>query len=158
MSTETNKVLIRRFFETLNMNDLATLPSFWARDEVNHGRYSESDQRQERPPVGLEGLSRVFQSLHKAFPDRRWHIDDLVAEGDRVVCRLTVSGTHQGTPEVPVEGGPLLQAILPSGKHYTIQHVHVFRLSNGKIAEHWAARDDLGLLQQLGAFQKPQPA
>ena len=77
---------------------------------------------------------------------------------DRVVCRLTVSGTHQGTPEVPVEGGPLLQAILPSGKHYTIQHVHVFRLSNGKIAEHWAARDDLGLLQQLGAFQKPQPA
>jgi predicted ester cyclase len=72
-----------------------------------------------------------------------------------VICRLTVKGTHQGVPVVPVEGGPLLKAIQPTGKSYTVQHIHIFRIADGKIAEHWAARDDLGLLEQLGGLPVP---
>ena len=102
--------------------------------------------------------------LRTAFPDRRWQIDDLIAEGDQVVCRMTVSGTFGRTPERPsivvsptwvgVEGTELVP---PSaiGKPYSVKHVHVFRITNGHITEHSAARDDVGLLLQLGAITPP---
>jgi len=158
MSTEANEAIVIQMWEAFSAGDVARALKFWAPDAINHGRFAEADPRQTRPPAGLEGLTRVFASLHTAFPDRQWRIEDLIARGDRVACRLTVSGTHQGVPEVPVEGGPLLKAMVPTGKPYTIQHIHIFRLVDGKIAEHWAARDDLGLLEQLGAFpaQKPE--
>lgn len=98
-------------------------------------------------------MRAVFESLLTAFPDRKWEIVDLIAEGDRVVARLKVSGTHQGTPALPIEGGLRLQRIPPTGRAYSIQHIHIFHIVDGKIAEHWATRDDLGLLEQLGGLE-----
>jgi predicted ester cyclase len=99
----------------------------------------------------------VLGSLQRAFPDRRWQIDELIAEGDLVACRLTVSGTYGEIPPIPVEGAMLIQTP-PTGKPYAVQHVHLFRLADGKVIEHRAVRDDLGLLLQLGVLAPPDSA
>lgn len=148
MSLEANKDLVRRFWKASEGNDLDAIVAFWAPTAVNHG--GQTAQSAHRPPAGLEGLKRVMASLQTAFPDRKYHVEDLIAEGDKVVCRLTVSGTHQGIPEIPVEGGMLLKTQPATGRTYTIQHLHMFRIEHDKLVEHWAARDDLGLMQQLG--------
>lgn len=153
MSREANIELIQRFWKASEGNDLDAIAAFWAPNAINHG--GQTAHSTHRPPTGLEGLKRVMASLHTAFPDRKYHLEDLIVEGDKVVCRLTVSGTHQGVPDIPVEGGMLMTNQPPTGKAYVIQHIHIFRLEDGKIAEHWAARDDLGLMQQLDIIPVP---
>ncbi len=147
MTSEANRNLIQRFWQTSERGNIDEMAAFWAPDAINHG--GQTTQAQRRPPTGPEGLKRVFKSLLTAFPDRKYIIEDLIATGDKVVCRLTVSGTHQGVPELPVEGG-MLMTIPPTGKAYTVQQIHIFRVEKGNIAEHWAVRDDLGMMQQLG--------
>lgn len=154
MSIEENKELVRRFWKASEENDLDAIVTFWSPEAINHG--GQTAQSTHRPPAGPEGIKKVMASLHTAFPDRKYVIEDLIAEGDKIVCRLTVSGTHQGTPDIPVEGG-LLMKHPPTGKKYTIQHIHIFRIEQGKLAEHWAARDDLGLMQQLDILSQPEP-
>jgi predicted ester cyclase len=141
MGVEENKALIQRVFAAQNQGDMEALLGYWSPNVLNHGR-----------SVGLEGMRAVFESLQTAFPDRRWDITDLVGEGDCVVARMTVSGTHQGIPALPIEGGARLQRIVPTGRAYSVQHIHIFRIAEGKIVEHWATRDDLGLLDQLGGL------
>jgi predicted ester cyclase len=102
--------------------------------------------------------------LREAFPDRNYQIDDVIAERDQVVCRMTVSGKFAGTPPPPmtpvpptwvgVEGTGLVPASA-IGKTYSVTQIHVFRIADGQITDHWAARDDLGLLLQLGAIVPP---
>lgn len=147
MSTETNKELIRRFWQASERGDIDEMVALWTPDAINHG--GQTAQSQRRPPAGPEGRKRVFHSLITAFPDRKYLVEEMLAFEDKVVCRLTVSGTHQGRPEIPVEGG-MLSAVSPTHKAYSVQQIHIFRVENDKIAEHWAARDDLGLMQQLG--------
>jgi predicted ester cyclase len=156
-SIEQNKSTVREFFESSNQNNIDRMLACWAPDATNHGRFADDDPRARQIQQGVEGLKHVFNSLQTAFPDRQWKIYDMIAVGDRVVCRLKVSGTHQGIPQIPVEGGPWLQAIQPTGKPYSIGHIHIFRMVDGLIAEHWAARDDLGLLVQLGGLTPPAP-
>jgi steroid delta-isomerase-like uncharacterized protein len=157
MSLEENKAIVRKMIEMWNRGDVDAALEYWSGDAINHGRFADGDPRELRIPRGSDGLRRVLLSLQAAFPDRRWQVQDIIAEGDRVVCRLTVSGTHRGIPAMPVEGGALLQAIPPAGKHYSVQHIHVFRIAEGRIAEHWAARDDLALLEDLGGLPQPRP-
>ncbi|MBA2678246.1 MAG: ester cyclase [Ktedonobacteraceae bacterium] len=147
MITEANIHLVQSFWQASEQGNIDEMATFWAPDAINHG--AQTAQAQRRPPAGPEGLKRVFKSLLTAFPDRKYAIEDMIATGDKVVCRLTVSGTHQGVPEIPVEGGMLL-AVPPTGKAYMVQQIHIFRIENNKIAEHWAVRDDLGMMQQLG--------
>jgi len=147
MLTEANIDLIRRFWQTSEQGNIDEMVALWAVDAINHG--GQTTQASRRPPTGPEGLKRVFESLLTAFPDRKYLIEDVIATGDKVVCRLTVSGTHLGIPEIPVEGG-MLMTVPPTGKTYIVQQIHIFRIENGKIAEHWAVRDDLGMMQQLG--------
>ncbi|MBA3822691.1 MAG: ester cyclase [Ktedonobacterales bacterium] len=137
---------IRLWQASESADPLATL-DFWSPDAINHG--GQTTQASRKPPPGREGLQLVLASLHTAFPDREYRIEDIIAEGDKVVCRLLVSGTHQGVPAIPIEGG-MLNTHPPTGKPYQVQHIHIFRMANGRIAEHWATRDDLGLMQQLG--------
>jgi predicted ester cyclase len=90
-------------------------------------------------------LRAAVNWLSAAFPDMHMAIDDVLAEGDKVVVQTTMSGTHQG----PFWG------IAPTGRRFAQRQVHVFRIVAGKVAEHWAIRDDLGFLQQLGAAPAP---
>lgn len=136
MSVEENKQLVRRFVEAQSRGDVEGMLACWAPNAVNHAGRVEGVPRPASVGPGLEGIGYVFESLHTAFPDRRNEITDLIGEGDRVVCRLTVSGTHQGVPAAPVEGGRRLQRIMPSGRSYLIQQIHIFRIANGKLIEH----------------------
>jgi predicted ester cyclase len=84
--------------------------------------------------------------LRSAFPDYHAELHDLLVDDDLVVGRLTVSGTHRGE----FMGAP------PTGRAFRVQHMHMYRVQNGQLVEHWACRDDLGMLTQLGLL--PQPA
>jgi predicted ester cyclase len=153
VTVEENKEVIRRHFAALERGDLEGAASYWAQNAVNHG----SGRSGQQPPSGPGGLMGVLHSLQLAFPDRRWQIADLIAEGDMVACLLTASGTYGEIPPIPVEGAMLIRTP-PTGKAYAVQHVHLFRLAKGRVIEHRAVRDDLGLLLQLGALSASRPA
>jgi predicted ester cyclase len=89
---------------------------------------------------GLEAYKQFILMYITAFPDARFTIDDIIAEGDTVVVRYTARGTHQGN----------LMGIPPTGKQASVTTIGIFRIVNGKAVEQWINCDDLGLLQQLG--------
>jgi predicted ester cyclase len=78
--------------------------------------------------------------LHAGFGELRFDVEDEIAEGDKVVQRVTMSGRHTG----PLMGRE------PSGRPFAVRHVYIWRIADGKIVEHWGSRDDLGLLAQVG--------
>jgi predicted ester cyclase len=84
--------------------------------------------------------------LRTAFPDLHFTIEELVAEGDTVAGRLTMSGTHLG----PLMGMP------PTGGSVRQDHMHFVRFRDGKAIEHWGVRDELGMMQQLGVIPEPK--
>ncbi len=146
MSTEANKAFIRRHLgEQMRRETLEQAVGNFAADACNHGR-----------PVGPEGFRRTFVALFTAFPDLRFTINGIIAEGDRVVCQATMQGTHLGDPAtpLPILGG-LLSGVPPTGKPVAVPNIHIFRVADGKIAEHAAVRDDLGMMQQLGLVPTP---
>jgi steroid delta-isomerase-like uncharacterized protein len=86
--------------------------------------------------------SKQYITLYKtAAPDLRATVEDMIAEGDKVVTRWTVRGTHQGETE---EFGP------PTGRQFEIKGLTMHRIEGGKIVEEWEGYDNLGVLQQLG--------
>jgi len=141
MSTEANKAIVVQLYEEVfNKGDLELADRLVAPNAVNHDPGAPPNI-----PGEAFGLKAVVTMLRSAFPDDHHTIEDLVAEGDKVVVRLTHSGTHQG---------PFL-GLVPTGKHITNTSIHIFRIASGKIVEVWANRDDLGVLQQLAAIPAP---
>jgi predicted ester cyclase len=141
-NSEENKALVRRFYEEIDQGNLAAMDELVAEDYVNH----------HPPPFpglapGLEGLKQAFKIFWEATPGHH-EIEDQIAEGDRVVTRLTAHGRHEG--ELP---GP----IPPTGKELHMPAVAIHRIADGKLAEHWSGTDELGLLVQLGVVSLPQP-
>jgi predicted ester cyclase len=133
-----NEALARHQHEAISRGDLDGAVDDWADEVINHGRR-----------VPRAGIRAVLADILKTFPDVRMDIDDLIADDRRVVVRCTMSGTHRGVGELPVNGGMLL-GVQPTGKSIAVQHIHIYHVVDGKIAEHWATRDDLGMMQQLG--------
>jgi len=133
MSTEENKNLVRRYQEAYNTGKLDELDGILAPNLISHNHLPGV-------PTGLAGAKMVHQGLLTSFPDSKTTIEDLVAEGDRVMVRATTSGTHKG----PFAGAP------PTGKSFKVTTMSVFRIANGKIVEHWGVVDGTGVMQQLG--------
>ena len=142
MSTaEENKALIRRFIEeAFNDRKVDILDEIVSPDSLNHEAYNPEWER------GAAGYEKTFEWLLAAFPDFRCEIEEILAEGDRVAARVTMSGTHEGE----------FVGVPPTGKRFSVRQVHWFRLADGKLVERWAVRDDLGMLQQLGAIAPPE--
>lgn len=139
MSVEGNKVLFRRTYEELlNRGDLDVADELVSPEFINH----EAPAGRDRGPESMRGLATM---LRTAFPDLRFEIEELVAEGDTVAGRLTMSGTHEG----PLMGTP------PSRRSVRQEHMHFVRFRDGKAVEHWGVRDDLGMMQQLGVIPAP---
>ncbi len=90
-------------------------------------------------------LERIFSRWLTAFPDFHYTIEEVIAVGEKVIQRQTATGTHLGELRLPFTG-----IVPPTGKHFQVQQIHIYTLANGKIVEHRAIRDDLGMLQQLG--------
>ena len=129
---------LERLREAANRQDVDAWAAGYSEGATNHGR-----------PVGREGLRRVFRSLVEAFPDLHFETVQVVADGEHVMCEEIMSGTHLGTPELPVLGG-LLVGVPPTGRRFTVQSIHYYRVAGGEVVEHRAVRDDLGIMQQLG--------
>jgi len=133
MTPEANKALIRRHFaEIWNQRRLDIA------DELVDEAYLSHFPVPGQPP-GIAGFTYAVQMLHQSFPDLVITVEDLIAEGDKVAARLTARGTHRGA----------FRGIAPTGRAVTWAGIRIFRIANGKIAEHWANWDDLSLLQQL---------
>jgi steroid delta-isomerase-like uncharacterized protein len=145
MSTreEENKTQYRRTFEEVfNKGDLAIVDILVAPDFLNHEVPPGMNNR------GPDSTRQIVRMLRTAFPDLHVTIEDLVAEGDTVAGRVTMSGTHLG----PFHGIP------PTGRSFEQAHMHFVRFRDGKAIEHRAVRDDLGMIRQLGLIAAPANA
>lgn len=91
---------------------------------------------------GIEGVKQTFRSLRNSFPDLRITVEDIIAEGDKVVGRFVVNGTNTGS----------FMGMPATGKSFTYDEIVIVRFDNGKIVEHWAEMDALGMMQQLGVM------
>jgi predicted ester cyclase len=141
MSAEENKAIVRRFVEEgINQSNEAVFLDLLIPDVVDH--YAPPGL-----PPGREGWNLNRKLLRSAFPDARWTEEDMLAEGDLVAGRYVLRGTHQGE----------FFGIPPTGKQVVVSNIHICRLNDGKIVEHWGHGDDLGMLQQLGAIPTPEP-
>ncbi len=138
-SAEQNKALARRFYEEiLNQGKLTVADEIMAENYVDHGAPPNL-------PSGREGFKEFFAMVGKIFPDVQVAVEDMIAEGDEVVTRLTIRGTQKGA----FRGFP------GTGKRATWTGIDIIRISGGKLAERWSERDFLGMLQQVGLVSPP---
>ncbi|GAC1342140.1 MAG: ester cyclase [Ktedonobacteraceae bacterium] len=139
MSTEANKASVRRFYdEVFNKKSRAAIDEFIDPNQVDHDAPPGT-------PGGLKGAKQTLTMYLTAFPDLHFTVEDIIAEGDKVVARLTVHGTQQG----------VFMGIPPTGKKATSTAIDINRIAGGKSVEHWLNMDTLGLLQQLGVIPAP---
>lgn len=145
MSLEENKKLIQRLYaEGINRHDAPAAAAFYAPDALNHGRQ-----------VGRNGMQAVFEALFSTFPDFHYDIEESTAEADRVMCKVTMTGTHLGQPTLAQAFTGMLTGVAPTGKKVRVLQFHFFRVRGGEIAAHEAVRDDLSMLLQLGLLRRP---
>ena len=137
--SDQNKAIVRRFFdEVFNKHNLAFMDQYLAPNAVDH-------LIPPGMPNGPEGSKQFIGMYLGAFPDLHATIDDMLADGDKVVSRTTYHGTNTG----PLMGMPA------TGKQATVTGMDITRMANGKVVEHWGQLDMLGLMQQLGVVPMP---
>ena len=137
-----NKATVQHLYEQLfNRGNLPVADEVIAPDFINHNTPPGSNR-------GPASMRQLITMLSTAFPDMHYTIEELVAEGDTVVARVTVSGTHRG----PFQGIP------PTGRSFRQDQMHFIRFRDGKVVEHRAVRDDLGVMRQLGVIPAPVDA
>jgi steroid delta-isomerase-like uncharacterized protein len=129
--SEENKTLVRRAWAAPDNPDI--IDEVYAPDLIWHERDQDIQ--------GSEQAKQFVAMYKTAFPDLRATIEDEIAEGDRVVARWTIRGTHQGEIE---EFGP------PTGRQMELKGITISRIEGGKIVEEWEAYDNLSVMQQLG--------
>ena len=135
MSTEDNKTIVwLQHEEVWSQGNLAIIEEIYTSNFICHFVGGSKWH-------GREGVRQQVISHRTSFPDWNEHIEDIIAEGDRVVTRWTATGTHKGD----------LRGIPPTGKQITIAEVAIYRIVDGKIAEQWGFPDEMALRRQIGA-------
>jgi predicted ester cyclase len=137
---ETNKQLVMQAYTLLNKGDLDGYTQLFAHNTKNHGQ-----------EVGREGIKFVVGDIMHTFPDVNLTPVSIFAEGDWVISRDIFKGTFKNKASVPHHGG-LLMTHEPTNKSFSVQHIHVFKVENNLITEHFASRDDVEMYQQLGVL------
>ena len=138
MSTQDNKALVRRGFDTLNERNWTAFYELISPDMVLHEASATLQ--------GLEAYQQFVSMYYAAFPDLHFTVEDMIAEEDRVVARYRGRGTHQGE----------LMGIAPTGKPTTVSTILITRIANEKVVEQWLNTEMLGMLQQLGVVPMPE--
>ncbi|MEO8571753.1 MAG: ester cyclase [Chloroflexota bacterium] len=140
-----NKDLVRRWVDVFNRQDLDACSELAADAYVEHAIAPFGRQAPGRVN-GPAHLRETAEWLVAQFPDVQMTIDELVADGEIVAARITSTGTNLG---------PLNGMMPPTGRTFTSQQSHWFRITDGKLAEHWANREDLVAMLQLGVIVPP---
>ncbi len=141
MDTDQNKAIVRRFVDEIFVQGRhAAVDELVADDFVAHTWPSTGHPK--------DDLKAAIDRVAGALSDPAFTIDDMIGEGDRVAARLTTSATQTGS----------FMGMPPSGKRYEIEEIHVFRIRDGKVVEHWHQFDQMGMMRQLGALQEAAPA
>jgi steroid delta-isomerase-like uncharacterized protein len=140
MSDE-NKTVVRRVYEAFSENNLDVLDELIASDFTDHNPNPGQSP-------GLEGLKQFISSMHTTLPDLQVNVEDMIAEGDKVVARLRISGTHQGE----------FMGNAPTGNQVTLTGIDILGIAEGKVVEHWGNFDDLGMMRQLGVIPEQEQA
>ncbi len=138
MSIEHNKALVHTIADRINAKNLEDALTLFGPNHVEHAAYPGM-------PSGVEAVRAFFSMLFVGFPDAQTTILDTIAEGDKVVLRATIEGTHTG----PFIG------IAPTGRHAKWSFIDIYRIADGKIVEHWVETDQMNLMQQLGLVPPP---
>jgi steroid delta-isomerase-like uncharacterized protein len=142
MSLEENKELVRRIYDELwNERKLEVAEELIAQNAVNY------DTGLLPQPFGPEEMKGTVRMVTVGFPDNHHEVQEMIAEGDKVVVRCTLTGTHEGE----------FMGILPTGRSIEVSEIHVYRLEDGKAVEHRVGRDDLGAMCQLGVIPEELP-
>jgi steroid delta-isomerase-like uncharacterized protein len=137
MSVEENKAVVRQYFAALDRKQLDAVADVFAPDY--RLRFDGNPEMDRASALGMFGM------FLNALPDVHHEILDSFGEGDRVVARIEVRGTHRGD----------LMGIPPTGKAVAIGATNIMRLEQGKIVQHWTNTDMLGMMQQLGVIPAP---
>lgn len=139
MSVEANKAIVKRIFDEIaNNRKMEVVDELFATGYVYHEPSGHELN-------GPEGFKQLMSRPHSAFPDFSIMAEDLIAEGDKVVCRFTIQGTHNG----------VLMGIPPTGKPFRMTGMVIYRIADGKVIEQWENMDSLGMMQQLGVLPSP---
>ncbi|HKZ23483.1 MAG TPA: ester cyclase [Thermoplasmata archaeon] len=140
MTSHTNEALLRRFYdEALSKGNVNVVDELVDRNFVDH---------EPNPPgfkSGIEGTKQVISAMRTGFPDLQVAVNEVIPHGDKVVARVTLSGTHKGK----------FMDIPPTGKRVSFEGIDIVRFSGGKAVEHWGLTDNMGLFTQLGAIPAP---
>ena len=140
-----NMKIVENQLTEMNGGDWKAALDVYTPDTRNFGR-----------KVGRAVMARIFEDIYTTFPDFKQEIVEIVAVGDSVIVREKMSGTHRGVGRIPVNGG-MLVGVTPTKRHYEIDAIHWYKLKDGKIADHYAVRDDLKMMQDLDLSSKPTP-
>ena len=132
--TDEDKAIARRVYEIISAGD------FEKAVEIVDAEAPDNELLPGDPPAKLiDTFMATFKEAREGFPDLSVTVEDVMAEGDRVAARVTMRGTHRGE----------FQGIAPTGKRVEVRAIDMFRISNGKIVEHWGHADDpTGYLRQ----------
>jgi len=135
VTADENKAVVQQFYDE------------WNAGAIDFGRLVHPDvtnhQPDRDPETGLDQFRRAIEGVMGAVPDSTWTTLRLLAESDYVVCHNRWSGTY---------GGTVFRGVAtPTSERFSVEHIHIYRLKEGRIAEHWVVRDDLAMMQQLGA-------
>ena len=142
MSVEENKAIVHRIMEEIfNKGNVAAADELIASNFVDHNPVSGQ-------PAGLEGLKQVVTMFRTAFPDLHCTVEEMIAEGDKVVARGTIRGTHKGE----------FMGVPPTGKRVRVTGIDIARIAGGKVVERWGNFDEMGMMQQLGVVPPPEQA
>jgi steroid delta-isomerase-like uncharacterized protein len=135
MTVDENKALVRRFIDEIFVQGrVDAVDELLADDFVSHTWRSTRD--------GRGDLRRAMERLSTVLADARFTVEDLIGEDDRVAVRVTAEATQVGE----------LMGLPPTGKTYRIGEIHIFRIRDGRVVEHWHQYDQLGMMRQLGAM------
>ena len=137
---EQNKRLVRRALDEIYAQGNLRLA-----DELVHPDFQDHEPAHPEHPPGPESVKQTVESLHGAFRDLRFEVEEEIAAGDKVVQLVVMSGRHAG----PLMGRE------PTGRKFAVRHIYIWRIADGKIVDHWGSRDDLGLLAQLELIDLP---
>lgn len=139
MPAEENKALVRRWFAQLDRRNLDVIDEMLSADYVDH-----NPPLPDLPP-GRAGVWQASLALASAFPDAVHTIEDQMAEGDKVMTRLTVRATFRGE----------ILGFAPNGRLVEVRGIAVHRIADGKLVEHWAHMDMTGFVEQIAADAAP---